>query len=70
MAASRLKRVSEPTEAAITTLAGREDRTFVAQLDRVVAAGLHALGEDVPAEIALEPTPTPRRTRRQPAKSA
>jgi hypothetical protein len=53
--ASRLKRVSEPAEAAIATLATREDRTFVAQLDRVVVAGLKALGEPVPAE--LEPQP-------------
>ena len=53
--ASRLKRVSEPTEAAIATLAEREGRTFVAQLDRVAAAGLKALGEPVPA--ALEPQP-------------
>ena len=50
--ASKLKRVSEDTDNAITTLAEREDRTFVAQLDRVVAAGLDALGEPVPASIA------------------
>lgn len=42
---SRLKRVSEPTETTITALAAREGRTFVAQLDRVVTAGLQALGE-------------------------
>lgn len=46
--ASKLKRVSEPAEAAIATLATREGRTFVAQLDRVVAAGLTTLGEPVP----------------------
>lgn len=52
---SRLKRVSEPTEAAIATLAEREDRTFVAQLDRVVVAGLTALGEPIPAELQPQP---------------
>jgi hypothetical protein len=55
--ASKLKRVSEPAEAAITTIAVREDRTFVAQLDRVVAAGLEALGEQVPAELVAAATP-------------
>lgn len=69
--ASKLKRVSAPAELAISTIADREDRTFVAQLDRVVAAGLAALGEQVPDEIAApEPTPTPtaaKRTRRTPA---
>lgn len=45
MAASKLKRVSETTEAAVTALAEREGRTFVSQLDRVVTAGLEALGE-------------------------
>jgi len=42
--ASKLKRVSNDTERVITDLAEREDRTFVAQLDRVVIAGLDALG--------------------------
>lgn len=45
---STLKRISTHTEQAITTLAGREDRTFIAQLDRVVDAGLQALGEPTP----------------------
>jgi hypothetical protein len=44
VAASKLKRVSEQTEKAITTMAESEDRTFVAQLERVVEAGLDALG--------------------------
>jgi len=72
--ASVLKRVSPTTEATISELAAREDRSFVAQLDRVVAAGLAAMGEDVPAAIA--PTATtaapkaPRRTRKAVAKSA
>ncbi len=57
---STLKRVSAPTERAITDLAKREGRTFVAQLDRVVQAGLTALGEslpepDQPAATAPEP---------------
>jgi hypothetical protein len=43
--ASKLKRVSAPTENAIVDLANREGRTFIAQLDRVVDAGLRALGE-------------------------
>jgi hypothetical protein len=43
--ASKLKRVSQDTEDAISALAEREGRTFVAQLDRVVKAGLEALGE-------------------------
>ena len=43
--ASKLKRVSQDTEDAITALAEREGRTFVAQLDRVVQAGLEAMGE-------------------------
>lgn len=47
--ASRLKRISEPTEAAISELARTENRTFVAQLDVVVAAGLQALGHPTPA---------------------
>lgn len=42
---SKLKRVSENTEAAINVLAEREERTFVAQLDVVVRAGLEAMGE-------------------------
>jgi hypothetical protein len=50
--ASKLKRVSEPTEAVINELAEREGRTFVAQLDRVVDAGLVALGERKPPESA------------------
>ena len=54
--ASTLKRVSIPLEAAITTLAKREDRTFVAQLDRVVEAGLQALGE-APMEAPQKPAP-------------
>lgn len=56
--ASKLKRVSEPAEATITTLAGREGRTFVAQLDRVVAAGLEALGEPIPDELLAATAPT------------
>lgn len=42
---AKLKRVSEKTENTIAQLAEREGRTFVAQLDRVVQAGLEALGE-------------------------
>lgn len=57
--ASTLKRVSVDTEAKITALAAREDRTFVAQLDRVVEAGLKAMGEDIQAaEDALAATTT------------
>lgn len=48
MATSKLKRVSNHTEAAINTLATREGRTFVAQLDKVVEAGLQAMGEPIP----------------------
>lgn len=55
MAAGILKRVSPPAEAAIAALATREDRSFIAQLDRVVAAGLQALGEQVPDELAPQP---------------
>lgn len=44
--ASKLKRVSAPTEAVIVDLANREGRTFVSQLDRIVDAGLNALGFD------------------------
>lgn len=57
--ASVLKRVSQTTEATITAIADREDRSFVAQLDRVVAAGLEALGEPVPDAIAPNATATP-----------
>jgi hypothetical protein len=64
--ASQLKRVSQATETAVSALASREDRTFVSQLDRVVAAGLQALGEPVPDAIA--PT-TPKRTRKAAAKA-
>lgn len=60
MAASKLKRVSEDTETAITELAERENRTFVAQLDRVVQAGLEAMGE------RPKPTATRKSTRKQP----
>ena len=49
--ASRLKRVSEPTEQAVAKIAEREGRTFVAQLDRIVHAGLLALGEPTPTPI-------------------
>jgi hypothetical protein len=56
MAASKLKRVSAPTEECITTLATREGRTFVAQLDRVVHAGLEALGEPLPDTPSDTPT--------------
>lgn len=55
--ASKLKRVSEPTERAITDLATREGRTFVAQLDRVVEAGLEALGEPLPTPANPQPVP-------------
>lgn len=72
--ASRLKRVSEPTETAITELAEREGRTFVAQLDRVVDAGLRALGVPSP-HPEPEPTPAPqqptaKRTRTRKAAAA
>jgi hypothetical protein len=67
---SRLKRVSEPTEAAITTLAEREGRTFVAQLDRVVHAGLVALGEPSPLAPAATPAPAQPRRRRATAAAA
>lgn len=59
--ASRLKRVSDETERAITALAERESRTFVAQLDRVVEAGLVALGERAPDKPAPTGTGTPKR---------
>lgn len=61
MAASKLKRVSENTERAITTLADREDRTFIAQLDRVVEAGLDALGLNADGT----PKATPKATRKR-----
>lgn len=41
---SKLKRVSETTETAVTRVADREGRTFVAQLDRLVEAGFEHLG--------------------------
>lgn len=44
MSASKLKRISEDTERAINQLAENENRTFIAQLDVVVAAGMNALG--------------------------
>lgn len=50
--ASPLKRVSEDTATRISELAEREGRTFVAQLDRVVDAGLKALGEPQPEQTA------------------
>ena len=56
--AAILKRVSQPTEQAISELAQREGRTFVAQLDRVVDAGLVALGQD-PVNGTEPPAPTP-----------
>lgn len=64
MAASKLKRVSENTERVIAQLAEREDRTFVAQLDRVVEAGLNALDLDPNGD------PKPTRRRRTPATAA
>lgn len=45
---STLKRVSTTTADTITAIADREDRTFIAQLDRIVDAGLKAMGETVP----------------------
>jgi hypothetical protein len=58
--ASKLKRVSNHTEAAITDLAAREGRTFVAQLDRVVEAGLEAIGEPIPVpETTTAPASSP-----------
>lgn len=59
--ASNLKRVSPDVDVAVTALADREDRSFVAQLDRVVAAGLAALGEDVPDKLAPKGTSQPTR---------
>lgn len=56
--ASKLKRISEPTEATIATMAAREGRTFVAQLDRIVDAGLQALGEDPVARDTHTEQPT------------
>lgn len=58
--ASKLKRVSPDTERVITDLANREDRTFVAQLDRVVLAGLDALGLDADGS-PKRPTRAPRK---------
>ena len=46
-----LRRVSPAAERGVLAVAERESRTFIVQLDRVVAAGLHALGEDVPEEL-------------------
>jgi hypothetical protein len=54
--ASKLKRVSENTETAVLALAATEGRTFVAQLDRVVDAGLRALGQP---GLPVEDTPAP-----------
>lgn len=48
-----LKRVSEPTAERVAEIARREGRTFVAQLDRIVDAGLAAMGE------STEPTAEP-----------
>lgn len=60
---SPLKRVSEPTADTITAIAEREGRTFVAQLDRIVDAGLAALGETVPNRTPdPAPAPTPKAT--------
>lgn len=59
--ASKLKRVSEDTERTVTQIAEREGRTFVAQLDKVVEAGLDALGLDT------DGTPKSTRKRRTPA---
>jgi hypothetical protein len=70
MAASVLKRVSPTTEATISELAAREDRSFVAQLDRVVAAGLQAMGEDVPDAIAPTVASTPAKPARKSRKAA
>lgn len=66
MATSPLKRISQTTESTIKNIATREDRTFIAQLDRVVAAGLAALGEPVPTEIA--PTTPTTKARKAPAR--
>lgn len=51
--ASILKRVSPRTEAIISKLAKQEDRSFVAQLDRIVDAGLKAEGID-PATVEID----------------
>ena len=53
--AAILKRVSPQAERAVFTLAEREGRTFVAQLDRVVNAGLEAMGEDTLDTPDLQP---------------
>ena len=63
MASSILKRVHPATEQAISELANREGRTFVAQLDRVVDAGFAALGEPIPDRSEPE-QPTPAKPRR------
>ncbi len=63
---SKLKRVSDPTEATISAIAKRESRTFVAQLDRVVAAGLEALGEPIPEALRPATTARARAPRRRP----
>jgi hypothetical protein len=45
---TKLKRISQSTETAVLELAQREGRTFIAQLDRVVEAGLQALADTPP----------------------
>ncbi len=62
---SPLKRVSAHTEATVSALAEREDRTFIAQLDRIVAAGLQALGEPLPPELKPATATKPRARRRE-----
>lgn len=65
---SKLKRVSANTETIVNTLAEREGRTFVAQLDRVVEAGLIAMGEAQPEQP--EPAKKTTTAKKAPAKKA
>lgn len=59
--AKPLRRVSPAAEASVLAIADRESRTFIVQLDRVVAAGLHALGEPVPEDLKAYVLAKPRR---------
>jgi hypothetical protein len=59
--ASKLKRVSEDTADFIEELAEREGRTFVAQLDRIVDAGLVSLGLRDQAQTTAQPAPKTRK---------
>ena len=68
--ASKLKRVSEDTADFIEELAEREGRTFVAQLDRIVDAGLVSLGLRDQAQTTAQPAAQPAPKTRKAAAAA